>query len=236
MTCPARSHRPDAAESDEPSLSEMTAEEIGRFTCDRNPDPGRFADQTAEPTALAGDDFSIVTLDELFDFVDAYASSESKTADQRARAATIEYNIETKRVPDNPDAIGDDFDGTTPGAFELAILDLIADRGLGARVTIQSFDHRSLWAVRSADGTIDLAALTRRGEVPDFDELVSKGATIWSPTHTVLNPTRIEQAHDAGLLVIPWTVNDPNDMVALLASGVDGLITDRPDLAPPPRS
>ena len=38
-------------------------------------------------------------------------------------------------------------------------------------------------------------------------------------------------AHDAGLLVIPWTVNEPDDMRSLLALGVDGIITDRPDLA-----
>ena len=39
-----------------------------------------------------------------------------------------------------------------------------------------------------------------------------------------------EQAHQAGLLVKPWTVNEPAEMRRLIELGVDGLITDRPDL------
>jgi glycerophosphoryl diester phosphodiesterase len=39
----------------------------------------------------------------------------------------------------------------------------------------------------------------------------------------------IEAAHRAGLRVFAWTVNDPRDAQALVAAGIDGLITDRPD-------
>ncbi|WP_019203034.1 glycerophosphodiester phosphodiesterase family protein [Tsukamurella sp. 1534] len=44
-------------------------------------------------------------------------------------------------------------------------------------------------------------------------------------------PAVIRRAHDQGLKVIPWTVNDPATMRALLRDGVDGLITDYPDRA-----
>ncbi|NMD54312.1 MULTISPECIES: glycerophosphodiester phosphodiesterase family protein [Tsukamurella] len=44
-------------------------------------------------------------------------------------------------------------------------------------------------------------------------------------------PELIRRAHDLGLKVIPWTVNDPATMRALLNDGVDGLITDYPDRA-----
>jgi glycerophosphoryl diester phosphodiesterase len=40
----------------------------------------------------------------------------------------------------------------------------------------------------------------------------------------------IAEAHALGLTVIPWTVNDPKDMANALAAGVDGMITDRPDV------
>jgi glycerophosphoryl diester phosphodiesterase len=39
----------------------------------------------------------------------------------------------------------------------------------------------------------------------------------------------VERAHAAGLLVVPWAVNDPAQMSAVLATGVDGLATDYPD-------
>lgn len=216
-------------------ISASSADSLATLICDGNPDPARFPDQNAEPTELAGDAWGIVTLDQLFDFVEQYAQSDLKSTDQRAGASVVRFNIETKRVPDDPTAIGDDFDGVAPGAFELAILELIERRGMAERTTIQSFDHRSLWAIRTVSPDQKLAALTRRGEVPDFVELAENGAAIWSPTQSAVTESRVVEAHDAGLLVIPWTVNEVDEMTALLDMGVDGLITDRPDLAPPSR-
>ena len=56
------------------------------------------------------------------------------------------------------------------------------------------------------------------------------GARTWSPHARDLNPALVAEAHALGLAVVPWTVNDPKDMEQALAAGVDGLITDRPDL------
>jgi glycerophosphoryl diester phosphodiesterase len=47
---------------------------------------------------------------------------------------------------------------------------------------------------------------------------------------TILAERMISMAHEAGLKVIVWTVNDPFEMKRLLDQGVDGVITDRPDL------
>lgn len=211
------------------AIASLTAEELGWFQCDRNPDEATFADQAPDGTELAGKDYRIVTLAELFEFVERYAGSTVKTARQRDGAGAVRFNIETKRKPDDPGTIGDAFNGVDAGPFELAIVDLVERFGLEDRVTIQSFDHRSLWAVHAVAPNLSLAALTTGG-TPDLVSLAAAGATIWSPRSSDLDRSAIDDAHQVGLKVIPWTVNEPELMADLISMGVDGIITDRPDL------
>ena len=75
----------------------------------------------------------------------------------------------------------------------------------------------------------EIEALKQRLE-EDPADLAARGASIWSPNQDAVDRDSVEQAHAAGLEVIPWTVNDRSDMADLIAAGVDGLITDRPDL------
>ncbi len=209
-------------------ISRLSFEQIGAYVCDRNPDEGRFSEQNNGETAVAAQNYHIISLAELFDFVDAYTQSPQKSEAQRANAAQVRFNIETKRKEGKPKNIGDTFDGENPGAFELEILRLIDAYGMEDRVIVQSFDHRSLWAIRSVNDTIQLAALSS-GKM-DLDAIAANGADIWSPKASVLTISLIEEAHALGLQVIPWTVNEPDDMRELIEMGVDGLISDRPDL------
>lgn len=210
-------------------ISQLTLAQVQAYRCDRNPEPNRFPEQDNSPTLLAGDNYHIVSLAELFDFVAQYSQSEQKSEAQRENARRVQFNIETKREPERPKTIGDGFDGENPGTFELAILALVAERGLEDRVVIQSFDHRSLWAVHSVNEQVRLAALTSSVPVA-LDKYARNGATIWSPNYNTLTPQLIQEAHAAGLQVIPWTVNEEADMRQLREWGVDGLISDRPDL------
>ena len=210
-------------------ISQLTHAQIQTFRCDRNPDSGQFPDQNNGPTPLAGDDYGLVSLEDLFAFVVEYAQSEQKSEAQRTNAAQVMFNIETKRKPDTPKAINDNFDGQNPGPFELEILRLVEQFELEDRVVIQSFDHRSLWAIRSVNNTIRLAALTSGGNA-DLVGFAEKGANIWSPKASTLTPALISKAHKLDLLVIPWTVNDADEMRNLIEMGVDGIISDRPDV------
>ena len=126
--------------------------------------------------------------------------------------------------------INDGFDGLKPGPFEKAILELVEERGLTSRVIIQSFDHRSLWAIRSIDKDIRLSALIWPDHSAEPADLAAKEANIWSPSARSVTPSLVDQVHEAGMTVIPWTVNEPEDMRRLIEMGVDGLISDRPDL------
>jgi glycerophosphoryl diester phosphodiesterase len=82
--------------------------------------------------------------------------------------------------------------------------------------------------VRSVNEQIRLAALTS-GLPVAISQYADNGANIWSPNYNTLTPNLVVEAHEAGLEVIPWTVNDMDDMRQLIEWGVDGMISDRPD-------
>ena len=209
-------------------ISQQPLSVIQSYVCDLNPDKDRFPEQTAVSMPLTQTDYRIVTLDELFDFVAQYASSDLKTEAQRDNAVHVQFNIETKRDPDHPEYIDDGFTGGEAGPFEHAILEIVNGRSLTNRVIVQSFDHRSLRTIRELDSQIHLAALTTRGEAK-IDVYAAYKFNIWSPNQRDVTAELVAQAHEEGLLVIPWTVNDPDDMQRFIDWGVDGLISDYPD-------
>ncbi len=66
------------------------------------------------------------------------------------------------------------------------------------------------------------------GSVPDA--VKAAGGKIWAPNQTYLTPAMLAKAHALGIVVIAWTVNDPAMIAKLIDMGVDGIISDRPDL------
>ena len=123
-------------------ISQLTFDQVQKYRCDRNPEPDRFPEQRNAPTSLAGDRYQIISLAELFDFVDAYAADVSKSGAQQENARRVQFNVETKRRPDNPAGINDGFDGSNSGPFEQAIVGLVEQRGLAERAIVQSFEDR----------------------------------------------------------------------------------------------
>jgi len=67
------------------------------------------------------------------------------------------------------------------------------------------------------------------GSVPKM--IKAAGGAYWSVYFGDLTPELAKEAQSLGLKVLAWTVNDPAAMTRLIDVGVDGLITDRPDLA-----
>ncbi len=152
------------------------------------------------------------------------------------------FNIELKLFPDHPEW------AVPPETMVEAVLDVIERAGAAARVTIQSFDWRAPRHVRRLRPEIARGWLTEASTIAAAplwrglddapvtlkavpDAIVAEGGGTWTPFHADLTRGVLDRAHAAGLLVIPWTVNDPGAMRELIGWGVDGLITDRPDLA-----
>ena len=119
-----------------------------------------------------------------------------------------------------------------------AVVDDIRAAGAISRVTVGSFQKGALDAVRALDPAIRTGADTddvRNGvdglrTRPVFDAF--QVPEVFAGMR-VVTPEFIARAHDAGVSVLVWTVNHLDDMRRLLEWGVDGLITDRPDLAVP---
>jgi len=138
------------------------------------------------------------------------------------------FNIETKCLP-----AGDNKFHPKPAEFVELLMAVIKERQLEERVIIQSFDFRTLKYLHEKYPSIKTAMLIEDSDVNDFEgQLKRLGYTpqIYSPNHTLVDDELVKQCHDKGMKIIPWTVNDKKQINKLKKMGVDGIITDYPDL------
>lgn len=111
-----------------------------------------------------------------------------------------------------------------------AAQDSIAATGRANRI-LRSFDHEILRAFHEVGPEIPLAALIDYAS-DDWVTIARRAsASIISPRYSTVTAERVLEAHEAGIRVGAWTVNDPADWVRLTAMGVDTIITDDPGAA-----
>jgi len=136
------------------------------------------------------------------------------------------FNIEIKSAPQ-----GDKVFHPPVDQYARALYAVLKQHGVVNRTSIQSFDPRALEAAHKIDPDITLVLLVENklGLQENLDRL-SFIPTIYSPDYKLVSKAMIAAAHQQNIRVIPWTVNDEKVMRKLVAMGVDGLITDYPDL------
>lgn len=139
-----------------------------------------------------------------------------------AGQGSFHFNIETKIFQDRPELT------PTPEKFTQLLLEAIRRRKLESRVIVQSFDFRTLHAMKKLDPEIRLAALVEKEPVDFVHASRIAGAGIISPEQRLVTPERVRAAHAAGLQVVPWTANTAADWDVLIQAGVDAIITDDP--------
>lgn len=206
--------RPDGEDVEEGSesswnLFQMTYEEIRQCDCGQRPHP-RFPEQTLQPSVKP-------LLSEVFETVEAYLAEKN--------LPPVSYNIETKSDPR-----GDDIFHPVPEVFTSLLLDVIIEHQLTNRVMIQSFDPRTLQVARRLEPGMTLVLLVEgEGDPQERIDQLGFVPEVYSPEHVQVTDSLLSWAGEKEMLVIPWTVNEPEDMSRLIDMGVDGLITDYPD-------
>jgi glycerophosphoryl diester phosphodiesterase len=131
----------------------------------------------------------------------------------------VRFNIETKLADDET---------LPPEPFTRAVLAEVRKAGMEKRVTIQSFDWRSVKLVEREAPGIATAYLTERKD-SEPEKVHAAGGRIWSPDFRALTPEKAAAARQLGLKLVPWTVNERADIGRMLELGVDGIISDYPD-------
>jgi glycerophosphoryl diester phosphodiesterase len=182
-------------------IRQLTLAEVRRWDCGAVQNP-RFATQQTIPGTR------MPTLDDVF---------------QLATRGAFDYNIETKSFPNRPEYT------PPPEEFARLVLDKVRQYRLEKRVILQSFDFRTLVAMRKLAPEIRLSALIQGGQ-RDFPSIAAEAAQaeIISPEFSLVTPSKVEAAHKAGLQVVPWTANTEADWDRLIQAKVDAIITDDP--------
>lgn len=113
------------------------------------------------------------------------------------------------------------------GRYAKMLAALIRAPGLAGRVMVRSFEHSYLRAFHALLPDVPLVALVE--EPGDWVRICqSADSMAISPRFEHVNEAAVAGAHEAGLAVIPWTVNHPADWLRMCRRRVDAIVTDDP--------
>ncbi|MEO8149909.1 MAG: glycerophosphodiester phosphodiesterase family protein [Bacteroidia bacterium] len=193
------------------NLYEMNYDEIKLYDCGKRGHP-RFPEQQKIPAYKP-------LLADMIDAVEKFVSDNN--------LPKIYYNIETKSTQQ-----GDNIFHPTPGIFAQLLYDVLIEKNVNQRSFVQSFDLRTLQYLHDKKADVKLILLIdnhdgfennleRLGFMPD----------VYSPMQQLVDEQLVHDCKNKNMQLIPWTVNDSEQMLYLKNLGVDGLITDFPDVA-----
>lgn len=220
-----------------PDMRNMTLAEIKLYDVGSlNPNEKEYYNDHA-PTQKAIPGTHVPTLEDVFELANAYGNDK------------VLFNIETKSYA--PESDPDYLNKISPEQFAKAVLAVVKKYNMEDRVTIQTFDWRTIQEVRRLDKNITTVALTSQNyrsegkpgcspwmgglDIDDFNGNYVQAAhainaDIISPRFNDVTPEFVAESHRLGMKIVPWTINKKDVMIKLIDMGVDGIITDRPDI------
>ena len=220
-------------DADQP-ISKFTLAELQQFDVGRIDPASQYAQRFPQQQPVDGT--RMPTLENVF----ALAHS--------AGNDLVRFNIETKISPLHPERT------VAPDGFAHSLIQVIEANHLQHRAVVQSFDWRTLAVVQRDAPPIKTVYLTAQqsfadnilahesaspwnagrhisqfgGSIPRM--IQAAGGAVWSPYFGEVDAANVKQAQSLGLTVVVWTVNTEADMLRMIDAGVDGIISDYPDV------
>jgi glycerophosphoryl diester phosphodiesterase len=231
----ARSGDGNWLENSGPAINRMSLETLKTYDVGRLKPNTSYARRYPEQRPANGE--RIPTLDEVV--------AQVKDACKPSTGLWIEIKTDPEQTALTP----------APETVAEAVVRILVEQGAAARTRVLSFDWRALAYVQKIAPAIPTVYLTHVGkqlnnvkpgqpgpspwmaglDIDDFGGSIPRavkaaGGRYWAPCYTYLTAALLEEAHQLGLKVYVWTVDSRRDMVRLMEMGVDGIITNRPDI------
>lgn len=217
-----------------PVIWQTPLAELQRYDLGRAKPGSRYV--SLYPALQGADGVRIPRLDDLFALV------------KKSGNTKVRFALETKVTPTAPQ------ETQAPEPFARALIKAVRDAGMAQRTTILSFDWRTLQVVQKEApeiGAVYLSAQQRWLDNIGADKpepsawtagqrwadhrsvprmIRAAGGRIWSCYFGDLDADKVKEAKSLGLSVLAWTVNEPAQIAKVMDLGVDGIVSDRPDL------
>ncbi|GAA4430592.1 glycerophosphodiester phosphodiesterase family protein [Pontibacter saemangeumensis] len=158
-------------------------------------------------------------LGELIDSVEHYTAARG--------LPPVIYNIEIKADPAK-----DGLYQPVPEELVELVMNVVKEKNIGNRFYVQSFDIRQIQEVHRRYPQVTIGFLTSDKNAT-LEENISRIGflpQIYSPYYKLVTSELIEESHRKGMKLVPWTMNTREEMRQLRQLGVDGIITDYPNL------
>ena len=216
------------------AIHQLTFAELQRYDVGRIKPGSAYAKRF--PAQVAVDGARVPRLADVFALV------------RRSGNEAVRFNIETKTSPLAPD------ETTGPEDFARKLISAVRSAGMAERTTVQSFDWRTLQVVQQEAPDIPTVYLTAQQSFMDNIRGTEKdspwsagfhvsrfggsipravkaaGGAVWSPYYREVTRENVGEAQGLGLKVVVWTVNTEPEIRTMIELGVDGIISDYPDL------
>jgi len=209
--------KPDGSfvgEQEEKSLNlyTMNYEEIKKYDVGMKPHP-RFPDQVKMRVYKP-------LLEEVIDTVEKYTKQKN--------LPQVYYNIETKTASKT-----DNVYHPAPAEFVDLLMKVIDLKKIRDRVIIQSFDIRTLQFLHQEYPGVKTSLLIDPAEMISINGKIKELGFVpdaVSPEYHMVSASIVNEMHKENMKIIPWTVNNITSINALKSIGVDGIISDYPNL------
>jgi|SRR6185437_10789373 len=192
------------------NIYQMYSSELTKYDCGSKPHP-RFPEQQKLKVYKP-------LLVEVIEASERYAKQKNLPSPS--------YNIEIKSVAET-----DNIFHPAPDEFSELVVGILETEEIIDRTTIQCFDVRVLQYIHKYYPEITLAYLIENKDTPEKNlELLGFIPNIYSPEYVLVNEPLMQLAHNKKMKVLPWTVNTIEEAQKMITLGVDGIITDYPNL------